>query len=198
MNEVVIASTNQGKIREIESILKDIKIRVKSLKDFPEIPEIEEDGLTFSENALKKAQLVSKLTGKVTIADDSGLEVEYLNGKPGIHSARYAGKDATDALNIQKLLKELQNVPYAQRKARFRCVMVLCSPKGFCHSVDGECEGIIGFEPQGTYGFGYDPVFIVPEYNKTMAQLSPNIKNRISHRAKALEKLKAIIKEYLK
>lgn len=196
MNEVVIATTNQGKIREIESILKDIKVKVKSLKDFPDISEIEEDGLTFSENALKKAQLVSKLTGRVTIADDSGLEVQYLNGRPGVYSARYAGENATDALNIQKLLKELQNVPYAQRKAKFRCVMVLCSPNGLCHSVNGECEGIIGFEPQGTYGFGYDPVFIVPEYNKTMAQLGPDIKNRISHRAKALEKLKAIITEY--
>lgn len=197
MTEVVIATRNRGKIREIQDILKYMNIDVRSLKDFPDIAETEEDGLTFYENALKKARRVCKLTDKLTIADDSGLEVEYLDGNPGIHSARYAGEHATDVLNIEKLLKKLQNVPYAQRKARFRCVIALCSPGGTCHSVEGECEGIIGFEPRGTYGFGYDPVFIVPEYNKTMAEIEPAIKNRISHRARALEKLKAILVEFV-
>ncbi len=197
MTEVVIATRNKGKIREIQDILKYMNIDVRSLKDFPDITETEEDGLTFSENALKKAQRVCELTDKVTIADDSGLEVEYLNGKPGVHSARYAGEHTTDALNIEKLLKELQNVPYAQRKAKFRCVIALCSPEGTCHSVEGECDGIIGFEPKGTYGFGYDPVFIVPEYNKTMAEIEPAVKNRISHRSRALEKLKAILVEFV-
>jgi XTP/dITP diphosphohydrolase len=195
LNKVLVATRNQGKIREISSILEDINIEIRSLKDFPDIPEIEEDGLSFSENALKKARYVSELTGEVTIADDSGLEVEYLSGKPGVHSARYAGEHATDALNIEKLLKELKNVPYDQRKAKFRCVIILCSPKGPCHSVEGECKGIIGFEPRGTHGFGYDPVFIVPGYNRTMAEIEPEVKNRISHRARALEKLKKILVE---
>lgn len=161
-----------------------------SFNDYPDIPEIIEDGETFFENALKKAQSVSKYTGQTVIADDSGLEVRSLGGKPGVHSARYSGNNATDKENNRKLLTELKDIPMEKRDAAFRCVLVLYRPDGSYDYFEGKLEGMIAFEPEGEEGFGYDPVFIVPRYGCTVAQLSLEVKNSISHRARALKKLK--------
>ncbi len=161
-----------------------------SLSDYPDIPEIVEDGKTFPENALKKARVVSAYTGEIVIADDSGIEIDFLGGKPGVFSARYSGPDATDKGNIEKLLMELKDVPLNERGATFRCVLVLYMPDGSFESFEGEWRGKIGSKPTGDKGFGYDPVFVVPEFGKTAAELSPEIKNSVSHRAKALGKLK--------
>ncbi len=197
--KLVLATRNKGKIAEIKEILADFQeIELLSLADFPDLPKIEETGTTFKENAILKAKTIAKLTGHLTLADDSGLTVEYLNGAPGVYSARYAGENATDAENNTKLLKALEGVPWEKRKAAFVCVIALCSPQGECHTCEGRCEGIIALEPKGSYGFGYDPLFYVPAYGKTMAELGSEIKNQISHRAMALKALKPLLKKILK
>jgi len=171
-------------------LLEESEMAVLSLSDYPSAPEILEDGKTFFENALKKARIVSEYTGEMVIADDSGLEVDFLEGRPGIHSARYSGPDADDEKNIQRLLQELKGVPIERRGAAFKCVLVLYNPDGIYESFEGTLRGEIAVSPAGSEGFGYDPVFIVPEYGRTVAELSPDIKNKISHRAKAFKKLK--------
>lgn len=193
--QLVLATRNKGKILEIESILSDLPIKIKSLLDFPKIPEIEETGKTFEENALIKAKKVAKLTGLPALADDSGLVVDYLNGAPGIYSARYAGEGANDKKNNEKLLNELRGVPLEKRGAAFVCVVALCTAKGSCYVKEGECNGIISLSPCGSYGFGYDPIFFLPNYGKTMAELPLEVKNQISHRSQALKKMKSLIKE---
>ena len=191
---MVVATRNKGKIREIRKALKGLGLRIYALSDFPDVPEIEEDGKSFAENALKKARFYSKYFGKLTIADDSGLEVEWLKGLPGIYSARYAGKGASARENNQKLLNEMEGILLSKRGARFKCVMVMVSPDGREAIAEGSCKGRIGFKEKGRRGFGYDPFFILPKYGKTMAELSLEEKNKISHRGKALRKLKKIIK----
>lgn len=186
----MLATKNRGKIREIKKILDGMGVEIFSLYDYPEVPEIEEDGASFFENALKKARSVSLHTGETVIADDSGLEVDALNGRPGVHSARYSGVDASDGKNNERLLKELHGVPLKERKAAFKCILVLYESNGTYQSFDGTLEGFIGVEPRGREGFGYDPVFVVPEYECTVSELSPDVKNEISHRAKALKKLR--------
>jgi XTP/dITP diphosphohydrolase len=171
-------------------MLEGIDFQIRSLMDYPDLPEIVEDGRSFLENALKKASAVSALTGEAVLADDSGLEVTALHGAPGIFSARYAGKDADDGQNIRKLLDEMKGVPTENRGAAFRCVLVLYRPDGAYDFFDGRWEGRISEAPAGEGGFGYDPVFFLPEEGKTVAQLSPEVKNRISHRAQAFVKLK--------
>ncbi|HKL76065.1 MAG TPA: XTP/dITP diphosphatase [Halanaerobiales bacterium] len=196
MEKLLIASTNKGKIKEVRAQLKDFNFEIIGLDNFPELMNIKEDGETFSENALKKARVSAKKTNLITLADDSGLEVDYLNGKPGIYSARFSGKNATDEENNKKLLKELEDVEKEKRTARFRCVMAIYDPHNDYHkTVDGNCEGRILKTPRGENGFGYDPLFFVESKGKTMAELAPEIKNKISHRANALEKMKKIIKE---
>src|SRR6056297_1602362 len=196
MEKLLIASTNKGKIKEVRAQLKDFDFEIIGLDNFPELMNIKEDGETFSENALKKARVSAKKTNLITLADDSGLEVDYLNGKPGIYSARFSGKNATDEENNKKLLKELEDVEKEKRTARFRCVMAIYDPHNDYHkTVDGNCEGRILKTPRGENGFGYDPLFFVESKGKTMAELAPEIKNKISHRANALEKMKKIIKE---
>lgn len=194
---MVIATWNKGKIREIREALKGLGLRIKGLEDFPDVPEIEEDGKTFIENALKKARFYSKYLGRWTLADDSGLEVDYLNGLPGIYSARYAGEKASNQENNIKLLKEMKRVPFSKRGARFRCVLVLASPDGKEAIVEGSCRGRIGFEEKGKRGFGYDPLFFLPKLGRTMAEISLQEKNQISHRGKALRKLRRIIRNLL-
>lgn len=184
--ELVIATRNQGKLREIRRLLEETEIRVLGLDAFADLPEVEEDGETFAENARKKAATVARLTGRLTLADDSGLEVRHLGGAPGVRSARYAGEAADDAANNRKLLGALAGVPRAGRRGAFVCAMALCGPDGDCHLFAGRLEGIIGEEPRGGGGFGYDPLFLVPEYGKTLAELPLEIKNRISHRGQAL------------
>ena len=166
------------------------------MNDFSDIPEIEEDGKTFTENALKKALFYSTYLEQLTLADDSGLEVETLKGMPGIHSARYAGERASPGQNNQKLLKEMEGIPTSKRGARFKCVMVLASTDGRKAVTEGVCRGRIGLKEVGRRGFGYDPLFILPHYGKTMAQISIEEKNRISHRGKALRKMRKILAHF--
>jgi XTP/dITP diphosphohydrolase len=171
-------------------MLRDLDIEVLSLQSFPDVPDVEEDGLTFHENALKKAREVSRHTSETVLADDSGLEVEFLGGEPGIHSARYSGPTATDETNNQKLLRKLEGVPEGKRGAAFRCVLVLVRPDGRSESFEGSWRGEILFAPRGTRGFGYDPLFLDPGQGLTAAELPPEVKNRISHRGRAFAKFR--------
>ena len=192
--ELIIATRNKGKIREIREALKGLGLRLYALSDFSDGPEIEEDGKSFAENALKKARFYSKVFGKLTLADDSGLEVDCLKGLPGIYSARYAGKGASTRDNNQKLLNEMEGISLSKRGARFKCVMAMVSPGGREAIAEGSCKGRIGFKEKGRKGFGYDPLFILPKYGKTMAELSLEEKNKMSHRGKALRKIRKLIK----
>jgi XTP/dITP diphosphohydrolase len=194
---VIIATRNKGKIREFREALHGLGLRIYALSDFPDVPEIEEDGKNFTENALKKARVYSKYFGMLTISDDSGLEVDSLKGLPGIYSARYAGEGASSQVNNQKLLSELQGVPISKRGARFKCILAMISPDGKEAIAEGSCKGSIGFREKGKRGFGYDPLFILPTYGKTMAELSLREKNKISHRGKALKKIRRIIRSFL-
>lgn len=198
MTRIVLASNNAGKVREINQILANRNIEVVAQSDF-NVAEIPETGLTFVENAILKARNAAQHTGLPSLADDSGIEVDALKGAPGIYSARYAGEDAADSDNLNKLLKKLENIPDEQRGARFQCVMILMR-----HANDptplicqGSWEGRILHAPQGENGFGYDPVFLVPEQNCSSAQLEAEQKNRLSHRGKALAKLLANIENFL-
>ena len=194
--EVLVASRNKGKIREIRDVLEGLNLRILALSDFPDAPEVEEDGSSFTENALKKARFYSKYFWKLTLADDSGLEVDSLKGQPGVHSARYAGERASTQENNQKLLREIQGVPISRRGARFKCIIAIASPEGGDAIAEGSCRGRIGFKEKGKKGFGYDPLFILPQYGKTMAELTLEEKNRVSHRGKALRKIRRIIQSF--
>jgi len=194
--QIIIASKNKGKIREIMSFYHDFpKVEWLTFKDFKKFPDVEEKGSSFLENARLKAESISLYTGKITLADDSGLEVDFLGGRPGVRSSRYARVDATDKQNRDRLLKEMENVKkISDRTARFVCGAVLWSPvKGSIFETRCVCEGFIGFEEKGTGGFGYDCIFIPTGYKKTMAQLTQKEKNNISHRGKALRVLHKFI-----
>ena len=186
---LVLATTNKNKIKEFKEILKDFALDIKSLDEFGPIPEIIEDGETFDDNAYKKAYQTARILGLPTIADDSGLEVEALDGAPGVYSARYAGEDATDADNCKKLLQELDGKE--NRNANFTCVISIATPGGPALTYEAKCHGTILKEKRGTSGFGYDPLFYFEEFNKTFAELSPEEKNKVSHRGKALEEMKS-------
>ena len=190
IKRIVLASRNAGKIREIHAMFAELGVDLLSLNDYPGIPEITEDGSSFRENALKKARVVAEATGEIALADDSGLEVDALAGAPGIYSARYAGRDADDRKNIRKLLDDMRDFPSERRKAAFRCVLVLYRPGGNFETFEGRWEGMIAEKPAGEGGFGYDPVFFLPEEGVTVAQLPPGVKNRSSHRAQAFARLK--------
>ena len=200
---LVIATHNLGKIRELATLLADLGLTLKTLADYPGCPEVVEDGDTFAANATKKALAVARYTGLPALADDSGLEVDALGGRPGVHSARYAAertapKRPTDADNSKKLLAELAGVPLAQRTARFVCAMVVAFPNGRTVLAQGTLEGLIQTAPRGQSGFGYDPVFWLPEYEATVAEVGLAVKNRISHRAKALTQLKTTLADLLR
>lgn len=191
---ILLATKNEKKRDEIREILKNVPgVRLRGIEDFPFIPEIEEDGKTFQENAIKKATIMAKSCNTWAMADDSGLVIDALNGKPGILSSRYAGPNATDEKNIKKVLSELSQVEKEKRTARFVCAIALASPHELLFVVEGECKGLITQKPRGEHGFGYDPIFLAPFYNQTFAELggsSQGVKNKISHRANALEKFK--------
>lgn len=187
----MLATKNRGKIEEFISLLRGVFQKIMTLTDLDSAPDIVEDGNTFRENALKKARFISEFTQKLVLADDSGLEVEALGGRPGIFSSRYAGEGARDKDNIDKLLRELSGL--SNRKGRFVCSIALVSLDGKEIVAEGACEGIIIDEPRGESGFGYDPVFLIPEMNKTFAELGPEEKNRISHRARAVKALISLI-----
>jgi len=186
---LVIATRNKGKTKEIKDLLKGFPIDIKNLDGFGPIPPLEEDGDTFDENAYKKASFTARILGLPALADDSGLLVEALGGAPGIHSARYAGENATDEQRYLKLLDEMQGK--SNRSAAFECVISIAVPKGPALTYEARCQGLIAESPAGSNGFGYDPIFFYPSYKKTFAQLTREEKNRVSHRGKALAELKS-------
>ena len=171
--EVVIATRNEKKFKELKRLFHSSRVKILSLKDFPQVPEVTEDGRTFTANAIKKAIIASRYTDKVILSDDSGLEVDALKGRPGVHSARYAGPEKDDDLNMEKLLKVLRGKPQKRRHARFKCVVAIAKRGGVLNLVEGVCEGRIGFAKKGTTGFGYDPVFIPEGKKKTFFAYRP-------------------------
>ena len=197
MKELVIATKNKGKLREIRELLKDFDLKITSLEDYPDCPLIEEDGKTFSQNALKKAATIALFTKKLTLGEDSGLEVKVLGNKPGVYSARFSGEGATDQKNNLKLLRALKDVSLTKRQARYRCFAALVDGEKIIDVVSGSCSGTIATKSRGKNGFGYDPLFLVEKYNKTFGELDDSIKARISHRARAFKKIKKILEDYI-
>ncbi|TDO83398.1 XTP/dITP diphosphohydrolase [Halanaerobium saccharolyticum] len=196
MRKIVIGSGNQHKIEEIKAFFSDLEFDFEGLDPELELPEVIEDGKSYQENALKKARQRAEELNEIVLADDSGLSVEYLDGAPGIYSARFGGADLNDQEKYLKVLELLKGQPEAKRKAAFISVIALVDPfRNIEITVKGKCEGIIAKEPAGENGFGYDPIFYLPEYDKTMAQISQEEKNKISHRGRALQKMKTRIKE---
>ena len=193
---LVLATRNAGKTAEIRDLLKDFPIEIRNLDDFGPIPEIEEDGATFDDNAYKKAHFAARVLGFPALADDSGLVVEALNGAPGVYSARYAGENATDADRCAKLLQAMEGRTH--RAAAFECVISIAVPEGPALTYEARCEGRITDQPQGENGFGYDPIFFYPPLNKTFAQMTMTEKSRVSHRGKALRELQAEFDKVLK
>lgn len=183
----MLATTNKGKTREIQKLLENTSVEIKNLSDFGPIPEIIEDGATFDDNAYKKASLTARFLGYPAMADDSGLCVDALEGAPGVYSARYAGENATDQDNVEKLLKDMEG--QENRSAGFKCVISIAVPTGAALTYEGECRGVLTTEPQGDNGFGYDPLFFYPELNKTFAQLTVEEKGKVSHRGRALKQV---------
>ncbi len=189
---MLIATTNRAKFAEVQAYLLDFPLIVRSLESIRDRPTVVEDGATFEENALKKARTLARYSGCLTLADDSGLEVDALHGEPGIYSSRYCGEEGNDGKNNEKLLRELQSIPDQQRTARFVCALALCAPDSYGGKewlIRESCEGRISFAPRGTQGFGYDPVFFFPPYGKTFGEIDRKTKAAVSHRGKALRKL---------
>ncbi len=196
-NQLLVATRNQGKVEEFTDLLGDFTINWLSLDDIACDLDVEESGGTFEENAIIKALAYAKETGMLTIADDSGLEVDVLDGRPGVHTARYGGAGLSPEQRYELLLQELVDVPWERRGARFRCVVAVGNQEGLVGTSSGECEGLIAFEPKGSQGFGYDPVFYLPDKGLTMAQLSSVEKHRISHRGRAVAGIYPILREAL-
>ncbi len=192
-----MATENDGKIKELRGMLNRKDFEVVSIRDFPDFPEITEDGDTFKKNAVKKAKAAGDFTGLLSLADDSGLEVDYLKGAPGVYSARFAGEGCDDKANNEKLLALLKGVPKGQRTARFRCVVAIAEVGGRVHTTEGVCEGMITTKPAGKGGFGYDPLFYIPKYKKTFAEMEFALKNEISHRGQAMRRAVEILKMFL-
>ena len=190
---MLLATTNRGKLREYRHLLKGLPFTLVTPTDEGIDITVDEKEKTFEENARLKAATYSKLSGLVTLADDSGLEVDALDGGPGIISARFAGEQASDKDRIEHLLARLEDVPWEKRTARFRCVIAIANPEGRTELCDGECQGLIAFEPRGENGFGYDPVFYLPEFGKSIAELSLETKNQVSHRGKAARKVYRVL-----
>ncbi|MGY3765411.1 ribonuclease PH [Vagococcus vulneris] len=197
VKEILIATRNAGKAKEFNAIFNDKGYTVKTLLDYPEIPDVEETGKTFEENARLKAETIAERLNCLVLADDSGLKVDALHGQPGVYSARYAGEDKRDAANNAKLLHELTDIPMDKRTAQFHCTLVLAAPDRESLVVSGEIPGYISTIPRGENGFGYDPLFYVPEYEKQMAELPEAVKNKISHRAQAIEELSKHLDNWL-
>jgi XTP/dITP diphosphohydrolase len=198
LTKLLVATNNPGKLREYQELLSDLEVELTFPAQEGLTLDVDECGDTFEENARIKARAYAQASGLLTLADDSGLEVDALNGAPGVHSARYAGPDADDTERYRKLLASLADIPEGQRSARFHCVVALARPDGTVHTADGTCEGEIGFEPRGQHGFGYDPIFVVAEQGgQTMAELPPALKNRISHRSRALTAARPLLAQTL-
>ena len=193
--KIIFATGNQDKMKEIRAILKDVGIEVLSLKDAGIDVDIVEDGQTFEENAIIKAKAIMEMTGEIVLSDDSGLEIDYLNKEPGIYSARYMGEDTSYRIKNANLMERLQGVPDDKRTARFVCAIAAVFPNGKVITTRGTMEGMIGYEERGIHGFGYDPIFYLPEYQQSSAELEPKEKNLISHRGKALREMKKHLKD---
>lgn len=189
MKKIIIATKNKGKVREFHYLFQSMGFEVLSLLDIKDAPDIEESGTTFQENAILKAEGIANILNEIVIADDSGLSIDAIDGKPGVFSARYAGLHKSDLDNMNKVLLELNNIPMPDRTARFHCALALTIPSSRTLVVEGICEGLITNKPVGENGFGYDPIFFIKEAGKTMAELTKEEKNEISHRALALKKL---------
>lgn len=201
--ELVVATKNKKKLGEIKEILKGLDLNITSLADYTRAPRIIESGRTFKDNAIKKAVRIAAFTKKLTLGEDSGLCVDALDGKPGVYSSRFSGKpacpagrDKSDLKNNLKLLKLLKGLPLSKRKAYYSCAVALADEGGLLGVAEGRCCGLVGFELKGNFGFGYDPLFIIPKYKKTFAQLRPGIKHKMSHRYRALVRAKKIISDY--
>ncbi|WP_273850971.1 XTP/dITP diphosphatase [Guptibacillus spartinae] len=195
MRKLLIATQNEGKVKEFKRRFESDDLRVLSLLDIEGAPDVAETGSTFAENAVLKAEAIMKLTNHPVIADDSGLVIDALDGDPGVYSARYAGPEKDDEANIDKVLKEMKDVPKEKRNASFHCLLAVAIPGQNTEIFSGACNGMITYERSGSYGFGYDPIFYVPSYDKTMAELSPEEKDAISHRGQALDRLEEVFKE---
>lgn len=195
MTEIIFATGNAGKAREVAMMFADMDVCVKTLKEAGIEAEIIEDGKTFMENARIKAETIAKYTDKIVLADDSGLVIDYLNGEPGIYSARYMGEATSYDIKNNNILERMSGVPEAERTARFICAMVAAMPDGEVIETEGTMEGIIGWEIAGSNGFGYDPVFYLPQFGKSSAEITPEQKNEVSHRGKALRMMQAQLKK---
>ena len=198
IDKIIFATGNEGKMKEVRMILKDLGLPVLSMKEADVQADIVEDGTTFEENAKIKAVAVQKLTGALVLADDSGLEIDYLNKEPGIYSARYMGEDTPYSVKNANLISRLAGVPDEQRTARFVCAIAAAFPDGEVLTTRGTIEGIIGYEERGENGFGYDPIFYLPEYKKSTAELSPEEKNALSHRGRALRQMEEELRKRIR
>ena len=197
MRELIIATKNEKKLHELRRYLKGVRANVTSLKDFKRVPRIVENGNTFKANAIKKASVISKFTKALTLADDSGLSVKILGGQPGVRSSRFAGPRKSDKQNNKRLLKLLEKVPPAKREAKFVCAVAICDNGKVIKVLEESCSGLIAFSEKGGYGFGYDPLFLIPKYKKTFGELGLKVKDRMSHRSKALKKAREFLRKYL-
>ncbi|MDI6606660.1 MAG: RdgB/HAM1 family non-canonical purine NTP pyrophosphatase [Candidatus Omnitrophota bacterium] len=195
--ELLVATKNRKKLKEIKEILGGVDLDIISLKDCGRTPRIIEDGKTFKQNAVKKALRLAQFSGKLTLGEDSGLCVYALGGRPGIYSSRFAGKNKSDAQNNKKLLAALKGLPINKRRANYACAVALADKDGLIGVAEGKCSGVIGFTLKGSHGFGYDPLFVIPKYRKTFAQLGEKIKHKMSHRYHALKKTKKILLKYI-
>ncbi len=198
MRRLVLATRNPAKRAELERMLADLPVEVRSLVDYPELPPLPEEGNTYEENARSKALTVARALGEVVLADDSGLEVDYLEGQPGVHSARFLGEEATDEDRNREILRRMEGVPPENRTARYRAVVAVAFPDGRVHSFEGTCEGAIALEPRGKGGFGYDPIFYLPELDRTVAELTPQEKDLISHRGQAVRQAREFLLSVLR
>ncbi len=197
MTELLIATHNPGKFREYATLLKDLPLRLTSLKEKRIDLAIEEGRNTYGENAILKARTYTQATGLLTLADDSGLEVEALGGEPGVLTSRYGGDGLSEEERYTLLLQRMEGIPWERRKALFRCVIAVATPEGEVATAEGRCRGLIALSPKGEGGFGYDPIFYLPQYGRTMAQLEPGVKNEISHRAQAVKGIKKFLRKFL-
>ena len=195
-NELVVATRNKKKLKEIKDLLVGLNLVIITLADFPRAPRVRENGKTFSENAVKKAVQIARFTQTLALGEDSGLCVDALKGKPGVYSSRFAGKGKSDLKNNLKLIKLLEELPLNKRKAHYYCAVALADKDGLVAVVEGKCFGLIGNALKGRFGFGYDPLFIIPKYKKTFAQLGARIKHKMSHRFNALLRIRKIIQDY--
>jgi XTP/dITP diphosphohydrolase len=196
--QLLLATRNKHKLKELAALLRDLHLEVISAGDLPNLPGVVEDGATIRDNAVKKAVQTARMAKKLTLADDTCLEVDALKGEPGVRSARFAGEEATYHENNKKLLRMLEGVAYDKRSARFRCVVAIADENGLYDCVEGICNGTIIEAERGGGGFGYDPLFLADGQTKTFAEISPEVKNRISHRAKAMQKTWAVLSRYLR